>query len=49
MFVTYYLQELQNHPAFMKEFDVTKPMSPALEGLMALKYDTDDAIGKRFL
>jgi len=39
---------MDNHPAFMSEFDPSKPMSPELEALVNLKYEgTDDMIGKR--
>jgi hypothetical protein len=38
-------QELKKHPAFMTDYDETKPMSPALEGLQALKYQSDSNDG----
>lgn len=38
------VEELCNHPAFMTEWDPSKPMTPAMEALMALKYDTEDAL-----
>ncbi len=43
--ISLYLQELNQHPAFIKEFDPSKPMSPAMEALMALKYESDSAKG----
>jgi len=35
------IEELKQHPAFMTEIDATKPLHPALEGLQALKYESD--------
>ncbi len=32
-------EELNNHPAFLKDFDPNKPLSEATEAMMALKYD----------
>ena len=32
-------QELRNHPAFMTELDMTKPLSKETEALMAMQYD----------
>lgn len=34
-------QELKKHPAFMTEFDPSQEMSPELEGLQQLKYESD--------
>lgn len=34
--------ELENHPAFLKEVDPSKPLHPALEALQALKYESED-------
>lgn len=33
--------ELKQHPAFMTDYDETQPMSAAMEGLQALKYESD--------
>jgi tetratricopeptide (TPR) repeat protein len=33
--------ELKQHPAFMTEFDETQPMSPAMEALQVLKYQSE--------
>ena len=38
-------QELQSHPAFMSEMDESRPMSAAMEGLQALKYESESADG----
>ena len=43
--IKYHLQELKQHPVFMTEFDETKPMSEAMEGLQALKYESNDNDG----
>ncbi|KAL4236928.1 Tetratricopeptide repeat protein 4 [Mactra antiquata] len=40
------LEELDNHPAFMKEWDPSKPLSSDMEGLMRLKYECEDPIGR---
>ncbi|XP_060576146.1 tetratricopeptide repeat protein 4-like isoform X2 [Ruditapes philippinarum] len=40
------LEELENHPAFMKEWDPSKPMTEDMEGLMRLKYECDDPTGR---
>jgi len=37
-------EELKNHPCFIKEIDYSKPLPPEIEGLMALKYESDDPI-----
>merc|ERR1712227_92216 len=39
-------EELKNHPAFMKDFDPSQELSPSMEGLMKLKYETEDADDK---
>ena len=36
-------QELKYHPAFMTEFDPSQEMSPEMEGLQQLKYESDSA------
>ncbi|RUS81357.1 hypothetical protein EGW08_010889 [Elysia chlorotica] len=36
------VEELQNHPAFLKEIDFSKPLHPTVEGLMQLKYESED-------
>ncbi|PVD22998.1 hypothetical protein C0Q70_16259 [Pomacea canaliculata] len=36
------IQELQNHPAFLKEVDWSKPLSPEMEALMAIKYESEN-------
>ena len=38
-------QELNEHPAFMSQFDASQPMSAAMEGLQALKYESDSQQG----
>ncbi|XP_045158938.2 tetratricopeptide repeat protein 4-like [Mercenaria mercenaria] len=40
------LEELDNHPAFMKEWDPSKPLSDEMEGLMRLKYESEDPTAK---
>lgn len=40
------VQELKQHPAFMTEYDPSAPMSPEMEGLIALKYEGGDTTGK---
>lgn len=41
-----HFQEMDNHPAFMTEWDPSKPMTPDLEALIQLKYEEcDDLIG----
>ena len=38
---------MANHPAFMQEWDPSKPMTPELEALINLKYEEcDDLKGK---
>jgi len=37
-------EELKNHPCFLKEIDYTKPLPPEIEGLMALKYESEDPV-----
>ena len=39
------LQELDKHPAFMKDVDFSKPLSSEMEGLMQLKYECEDPKG----
>jgi hypothetical protein len=39
-------EELLNHPAFMKEIDWSKPLSEEMEGLMQLKYESEDPVGE---
>ena len=34
------------HPFFMKEIDYSKPLPPEVEGLMQLKYESEDPTGK---
>lgn len=36
-------EELKQHPAFMTEIDYSKPLSPMVEGLQALKYDSEQS------
>jgi len=36
-------EELKQHPAFMTDYDSTKPLPEALEGLQALKYQSDSS------
>ncbi|OWF53776.1 tetratricopeptide repeat protein 4-like [Mizuhopecten yessoensis] len=36
------LDKLMRHPAFAKEVDFSKPLHPAMEGLMRLKYEDED-------
>lgn len=40
------LQELENHPAFMQEWDPSKPVTAEMEGLMRLKYECEDPTAK---
>lgn len=35
-------QEIETHPAFMKDVDYTKPLSKEMEGLMRIKYEQQD-------
>ncbi|XP_059139193.1 tetratricopeptide repeat protein 4-like isoform X2 [Physella acuta] len=35
-------EELKNHPAFMTDIDWSKPLPPEIEGLMQLKYETEN-------
>ena len=39
MTVILLFQELRNHPAFMTEVDLSKPLSKETEALMAMQYD----------
>jgi len=41
MSVDEFYEELKQHPAFMTECDLTKPLPEALEGLQAAKYQSD--------
>lgn len=42
-------QDIDNHPAFMKEWDPSKPMTPELEALISLKYEQcEDDIGRSY-
>ena len=41
MSVDEFYEELKQHPAFMSECDLTKPLPEALEGLQAVKYQSD--------
>ncbi|KAH9495453.1 Tetratricopeptide repeat protein 4 [Bulinus truncatus] len=36
------VEELKNHPAFMTEIDWSKPLPPEIEGLMQLKYESEN-------
>ncbi|GFR95480.1 tetratricopeptide repeat protein 4 [Elysia marginata] len=36
------VEELKNHPAFMKEIDYSKPLPPEIEGLMQIKYESEN-------
>ncbi|KAK6179972.1 hypothetical protein SNE40_012209 [Patella caerulea] len=36
------IEELERHPAFAEEIDLSKPLTTEVEGLMALKYECDD-------
>lgn len=38
------IEDLTNHPAFMTEVDWSKPLTPELEALMALKYEDENPI-----
>lgn len=40
------IEELKNHPAFIKEIDYSKPLPPEIEGLMQLKYESDNPTAK---
>lgn len=40
------LEELEKHPAFMKEVDFSKPLNSDVEGLMQLKYESEDPTAK---
>lgn len=42
MSVDEFYEELKQHPAFMTEYDSTKPLPEALEGLQALKYQSNN-------
>ncbi|BFZ03302.1 hypothetical protein BsWGS_06340 [Bradybaena similaris] len=35
-------EELKNHPAFLKDIDWSKPLPPEIEGLMQLKYESEN-------
>lgn len=37
-------EELNNHPCFIKEIDYSKPLPSEIEGLMALKYESEDPV-----
>ncbi|KAK7482280.1 hypothetical protein BaRGS_00026523 [Batillaria attramentaria] len=39
-------EELKNHPAFMTDVDWSKPLSPEMEGLMALKYESENPVAR---
>lgn len=41
MSVDEFYEELKQHPAFMTDYDSTKPLPEALEGLQAMKYQSD--------
>ena len=41
MSVDEFYEELKQHPAFMTDYDLTKPLPEALEGLQAMKYQSD--------
>merc|ERR1711860_459494 len=36
------IEGIKNHPAFLKELDLSKPLPPEVEGLMQLKYESED-------
>ncbi|GFO38807.1 tetratricopeptide repeat protein 4 [Plakobranchus ocellatus] len=36
------VEELKNHPAFLQEIDYSKPLPPEIEGLMQLKYESEN-------
>lgn len=36
------IEELKNHPAFIKDIDLSKPLHPLTEALIAMKYESDD-------
>ncbi|KAK3729528.1 hypothetical protein RRG08_044043 [Elysia crispata] len=36
------VEELQSHPAFMQEIDYSKPLHPDVEGLIQLKYESEN-------
>ncbi|XP_013409657.1 tetratricopeptide repeat protein 4 [Lingula anatina] len=38
------VEELMQHPAFLKEIDYSKPLSPELQGLISLRYEDNDDI-----
>ena len=42
MTVDEFYEELKQHPAFMTDYDSTKPLPEALEGLQAVKYQSDN-------
>ncbi|XP_076440604.1 tetratricopeptide repeat protein 4-like [Babylonia areolata] len=39
-------EELLNHPAFMKDVDWSKPLSEEMQGLMAIKYETENPVAR---
>jgi len=41
MSVDEFYEELKQHPAFMTDYDLTKPLPAALEGLQAMKYPSE--------
>jgi len=43
MSVDEFYEELKQHPAFMTDYDSTKPLPEALEGLQAMKYQSDSS------
>jgi len=42
MSVDEFYEELKQHPAFMTDYDSTQPLPEALEGLQAIKYQSDN-------
>ena len=47
--MVFVLKEMKQHPAFMTEFDESKPLTPALEALQILKYESPSNDGGFFL
>ncbi|KAK7100165.1 tetratricopeptide repeat protein 4-like [Littorina saxatilis] len=39
-------EELLNHPAFMKDVDWSKPLSEEMQGLMTIKYETENPVAR---
>jgi len=39
------LQKITSHPAFLKEVDFSRPLHPATEALMVMKYEEEDPRG----